>query len=82
MKLSDLVTLFATIMGVAAIGYDTYWYLLKHNDPSQFIGFALIGVLLVFLVNVLNVFWQKIAKLQKNQEYFEDKFLDNNPRLR
>lgn len=81
MKLSTLATLFATLIGVVLLGYDTYWYLIAHTDISQFIAFALISVGLIFLANVLNIFYQRIVKMQKTIEYFEDNLLDIYPEL-
>jgi hypothetical protein len=81
MKLSNLATLFASLLGIVLLGYDTYWYLITHYDPSQFIAFAIMSVGLIALANILNVFYQRIVKMQKTIEYFEDNLLDTYPQL-
>jgi len=82
MKLSTLTTIFATLIGIVLLGYNTYWYLILWRDISSFIAFALISVGLIVLVNILNVFYQRIVKMQKTIDYFEDKLLDEYPKLK
>jgi predicted alpha-1,6-mannanase (GH76 family) len=81
MKLSTLITLFATLIGLAILGYDTYWYLITWRDPSQFIAFACVGLGIILLANILNIFYQRISKMQKTIDYFEDNLLDRYPEL-
>jgi len=82
MKLSNLITLFATLVGILLLGYDTYWYLVSHHDPSQFVAFALISLGLILLANILNIFYQRLVKMEKEIDYFEDNLLERYPQLK
>lgn len=82
MKLSTLTTLLSTIIGIILLGYDTYWYLIIHKDPSQFIAFGIISVGIIALANILNIFYQRLTKMEKTIDYFEENLLERYPKLK
>lgn len=80
--LSNLTATLGVVAGCLIVGYDTDWYLIAHHDPSQFIAFAIAGFGLITLSIILNAFYQRIVKMQKTIDYFEDNLLDRFPELK
>lgn len=67
----DMKLKFSNLMGVfglGIIGFAVYWYLIKYEDLSQFLAFAIIGIMLI----CFTIVFQELIKVREKVKYFDE----------
>lgn len=67
------------VIGMLLIVFSMYWYLWMHNDVSQFLAFAFIGlgsILVGFFISELEIQARKLGHFKKQMNYIEEKVYD------
>jgi len=66
--MKDLKVKMMAVAGVGLIAFASYWYLIAHEDPSQFISFTMIGCLIMLFSIVV----KEMERLRDRVNYFDD----------
>ena len=76
--MKHLKTTLMSAGGIGLIFFAGYWYLISHEDLSQFLSFSIIGVLICLFVVVID----EMNKLRQEVDYFDDMMVEEFERKR